>query len=126
MARGGLAAETKRPAPAEQLIGAFAATRDELIRALAGLLGDGEDAQDVAQEAFLKCWRHRDQVNQVHDLKAWIFRIGLNAARDLRRNVWRQRARPLPEADFLDDQAASAPGQQAAFHELLARLQAEV
>ena len=110
---------------AEQLACAFAAARDDLIRTLASLLGDGEDAQDAAQEAFLKCWRHRDQLGQVRDLKAWIFRVGLNAARDLRRNVWRQRWRPLPVGDFFADGGAG-PVRQAGLNELLARLQDEV
>jgi RNA polymerase sigma-70 factor (ECF subfamily) len=126
MIRAGVAAELRLSAPAERLARAFDATRDELVRALAGLLGDGEDAQDVAQEAFLKCWRRREQAGEVRDLKAWIFRVGLNAARDLRRNVWRQRSRPLPDGDFLDDGATAGPCQQADFNELLARLQAEV
>src|SRR6516165_3762809 len=86
--------------PGERLAWAFSQARDDLVRALAGMLGDLDDAQDVAQEAFLKCWRRRADVGEVRDLKAWIFRVGLNAARDLRRNVWRQRCRPLADGDL--------------------------
>ena len=82
----------------ERLSGAFALFGDELVRALSSLLGDADDARDVAQETFLKCWRSRDRLDEVRDLKAWIFRVGLNAARDLRRNAWRKRARPLLDA----------------------------
>lgn len=104
----------------ERLSRAFASFGDELVRALSSLLGDPDDARDVAQEAFLKCWRSRDRLHEVRDLKAWIFRVGLNAARDLRRNVWRKRSRPL-----IDD-AFPAGGETASdvahFHETMQRL----
>src|SRR3954470_24273736 len=91
-------APTMAASPEERLNEAFALFGDELIRALSSLLGDADDARDVAQEAFLKCWRSRERLDEVRDLKAWIFRVGLNAARDLRRNAWRKRARPLLDA----------------------------
>src|SRR5262249_32652311 len=86
--------------PEDRLSEAFARFGEELVRALSSLLGDADDARDVAQEAFLKCWRSRDRLGEVRDLKAWIFRVGLNAARDLRRNVWRKRSRPLIDDAF--------------------------
>jgi RNA polymerase sigma-70 factor (ECF subfamily) len=110
--------------PAERLARAFAQARDELVRALAGLLGDPDDAQDVAQEAFLKCWRRRDNAGEVRDLKAWIFRVGLNAARDLRRNVWRRRSRPLVAIDLPDGRTTESPNHLAVYRETLARFQA--
>src|SRR5215213_408251 len=88
-------AELLEAASEQRLTQAFSCFGDELVRALSGLLGDADDARDVAQEAFLKCWRSRERLDEVRDLKAWIFRVGLNAARDLRRNVWRKRSRPL-------------------------------
>jgi RNA polymerase sigma-70 factor (ECF subfamily) len=109
--------------PAERLAWAFSQAREELVRALAGLLGDPDDAQDVAQEAFLKCWRRRESAGEVRDLKAWIFRVGLNAARDLRRNVWRRRSRSLAEAD-LPDRTVASPNQTAIYREALARFHA--
>lgn len=102
----------------ERLTGAFASFGDELVRALASLLGDADDARDVAQETFLKCWRSRDRVAEVRDLKAWIFRVGLNSARDLRRNAWRKRARPLLDA-FADPSPAADDAAQ--FAETLRR-----
>jgi RNA polymerase sigma-70 factor (ECF subfamily) len=110
--------------PAARLARAFTQAREELVWALAGLLGDPDDAQDVAQEAFLKCWRRRDSAGEVRDLKAWIFRVGLNAARDLRRNVWRRRSRPLAGVEWPDGRAADTPNHHAVYRETLARLQA--
>jgi RNA polymerase sigma-70 factor (ECF subfamily) len=80
---------------------AFNEVRTELVSTLFFVLGNQEDAQDAAQDAFLKCWRARQTLSQVRNLRAWIFRVGLNAAKDLQRNAWRRRARPLtgaPEA----------------------------
>jgi RNA polymerase sigma-70 factor (ECF subfamily) len=104
----------------DRLTRAFASFGDELVRALCSLLGDPDDAHDVAQEAFLKCWRSRERLGDVRDLKAWIFRVGLNAARDLRRNVWRKRSRPLAGEFVCDSQ--ETPGQVALYHETLQRL----
>jgi RNA polymerase sigma-70 factor, ECF subfamily len=79
----------------DELVRAFNDLRTELISTLFFYLGNHDDAQDVAQDAFLKCWRAREGIGGVQNLRAWIFRIGLNAARDLQRNAWRRRARSL-------------------------------
>jgi RNA polymerase sigma-70 factor (ECF subfamily) len=80
---------------AEEFVSAFNAVRAELVSTLFFLLGNHDDAQDAAQDAFLKCWRTRDNLGEVRNVRAWIFRVGLNAAKDLQRSAWRRRARPL-------------------------------
>src|SRR5262249_53722898 len=77
----------RRPHTGPALARAFAETRPDLVRALSAFLGNGADAHDAAQEAFLKCWRARARLPAVRDLRAWIFRVGFNAARDLRRDA---------------------------------------
>jgi RNA polymerase sigma-70 factor (ECF subfamily) len=84
--------------PAEGFVLAFNEVRAELVNTLYFLLGNHDDAQDAAQDAFLKCWRTRAGLVEVHNVRAWIFRVGLNAAKDLQRNAWRRRARPLGDA----------------------------
>jgi RNA polymerase sigma-70 factor, ECF subfamily len=69
--------------------------RPALLAVLNRRLGNFDDAEDAAQETFLKCWRSRDVLPAVRDLRAWIFRIACNTASDLRRNAFRRRARPL-------------------------------
>ncbi|MGE0758036.1 MAG: RNA polymerase sigma factor [Pirellulaceae bacterium] len=76
---------------------AFARYQSELLGTLYYLVGNGDDARDALQEAFLKCWRHRDEVPQVQNLKAWIFRITLNTGRDMRLTAWRRKRQGLPE-----------------------------
>lgn len=75
---------------------AFNELRDDLVSTLYYLLGNADDAQDAAQETFLKCWRTQASLPGVQNLRAWIFRIGLNTAKDLQRSAWRRRAKPLP------------------------------
>src|SRR5262249_26106400 len=71
------------------------------------ILRDWEDARDAAQTAFLKCWRCRDRLGAVRDLRAWIFRVALNVAFDLRARSARRPAVPL---DALADTLPERPG----------------
>jgi len=81
--------------PGETLLRAFNELRDELVSTLWFLLGNQEDAQDIAQEAFLRCWRTQENLSGIQNLRAWIFRVGLNAAKDLQRSAWHRRVKPL-------------------------------
>jgi RNA polymerase sigma-70 factor, ECF subfamily len=82
----------------DDFVCAFNLMRTELVSTLFFVLGNHDDAQDVAQEVFLKCWRTRETLTDVKNMRAWIFRVSLNAAKDLQRNAWRRRARPLGDA----------------------------
>ena len=80
---------------ADDFVRAFNEVRAELVSTLFFVLGSHDDALDAAQDAFLKCWRTRQSLAEVRNLRAWIFRVGLNAAKDLQRSAWRRRAKPL-------------------------------
>jgi RNA polymerase sigma-70 factor (ECF subfamily) len=121
MSRAAPVAPRSRTAPTEKFVRAFAAVRDELIGTLLSMLGSYDDAQDVAQEAFLKCWRARRKLRRVRNLKAWIFRIALNAARDLQRNAWRRKSRPL-DADLAPPPLEVSPADVVVHGEALERL----
>jgi RNA polymerase sigma-70 factor (ECF subfamily) len=108
----------------EGFVRAFNEVRAELVSTLYFLLGNQEDAQDAAQDAFLKCWRARDQLAGVHNVRAWIFRVGLNTAKDLQRSAWRRRARPLTDAPVLDDPTEPSPADNLEEKEALERLRA--
>ncbi|MFO0946859.1 MAG: sigma-70 family RNA polymerase sigma factor [Planctomycetota bacterium] len=77
----------------ETLESTFRLHQAELLGTLYHLVGNLEDARDAVQEAFVKCWRHRDSVAGVANVKAWIFQIALNAGRDLRSAAWRRKRR---------------------------------
>src|SRR5260370_20186993 len=95
--------------PGELLLRTFSGMRDELVSTLWFVLGSQEDAQDVAQEAFLRCWRTQDGLPEVQNLRAWIFRVGLNAAKDLHRSAWRRRVKPLLGADAMPTLTTVSP-----------------
>jgi RNA polymerase sigma-70 factor (ECF subfamily) len=97
------------PSTGELLLRTFTDLRDELVSTLCFILGNAEDAQDVAQEAFLRCWRTREGLPEVHNLRAWIFRVGLNAAKDLQRSAWRRRVKPLLGADAMPMAETASP-----------------
>jgi RNA polymerase sigma-70 factor (ECF subfamily) len=91
------------PQPEDPLETTFTRHQSELLGMLYYLTGNAEDARDAFQEAFVKCWRRRESLGQIEDLRAWVFRVALNVGRDMRATAWRRRRRPLPE----DNMAAS-------------------
>jgi RNA polymerase sigma-70 factor (ECF subfamily) len=81
----------------EQLESLFDDARGEILGTLFYLVGNMEDARDALQETFLKCWRKRDQIGEVANLKAWVFRVALNTGRDFRKAAWTRRREPIVE-----------------------------
>lgn len=110
------------PSPGDMLLHAFTELRDDLVSTLWFMLGNREDAHDVAQEAFLRCWRAQASVPEVQNLRAWIFRVGLNVAKDLQRSAWRRRAKPLLGAEIMPIVDETGPGQSLEQQETLTRL----
>src|ERR1700730_18082121 len=95
----------------DDFVRAFNEVRAELVSTLFFLLGNHDDAQDAAQDAFLKCWRTRASLTDVRNVRAWIFRVGLNAAKDLQRNAWRRRAKMLGDAPPPEVAAGASPAE---------------
>jgi RNA polymerase sigma-70 factor (ECF subfamily) len=108
--------------PPEKLLRAFNELRDELVSTLWYILGNREDAQDTAQEAFLKCWRAQASLKDVRDLRAWIFRVSLNAAKDLQRSAWHRRAKLMNGEEGILASHEAAPAQTAEHTEDMERL----
>src|ERR1700722_5411341 len=79
----------------EEFLRVFNEVRVELVSTLCYMLGNQEDAQDAAQDAFLKCWRTRQSLADVQNVRAWTFGVGLNTAKDLQASAGRRRSRPL-------------------------------
>ena len=78
---------TEAISPPDLLVRTFTELRDELVSTLWFMLGNADDAQEMAQEVFLRCWRAQASLPGIRDLRAWIFRVGLNAARDIQRSA---------------------------------------
>jgi RNA polymerase sigma factor (sigma-70 family) len=115
-------AENESRQVAKRLEEAFSRHQDELLGMLYYVVGNAEDARDALQDAFIKCWKHRDGVAEVENLRAWIFRIALNAGRDLRGAAWHRRRRPLEEDGILLTTTDPRPDAQAVENERLAIL----
>lgn len=63
------------------------------------LLGRREDAQDAAQEVFLRLHRHLHRLDGSRELSPWLYRVTVNVCRDLARE--RLRHSGPPPADHL-------------------------
>jgi len=76
------------------------------------LLGDSDDAEDVAQETFLRAWKHLGRFDAARPLRPWLLSIAANLASNRRRSAGRYfaaltrafRAEPLPPS--LEDKTA--------------------
>ena len=77
----------------------------EAVFRLAYLIaGDSDEAEDVAQETFVRAWDHLDRFDHSRPLKPWLLRIAANLASNRRRSAGRRiaalvrawRAQPAP------------------------------
>jgi len=53
------------------------------------LLGDPDDAEDVAQETFLRAWKHLKGFDAARPLRPWLLSIASNLASNRRRSAGR-------------------------------------
>ncbi len=67
------------------------------------MLGRVEDAQDAAQEVFLRLYRYLDRFDSDRPLEPWLYRVTVNVCRDLGRR------RKVRQTMSLDDLEASRP-----------------
>lgn len=75
----------------------------------ARLLGDGEEAKDVAQEVFLQVYRQLGRFEGRSSLKTWIYRIVVNQCHN-RRRFWRRHKR---DQEVELDERLAAPASRA-------------
>jgi RNA polymerase sigma-70 factor (ECF subfamily) len=77
----------------------------------ARLLGDPEEARDLAQDVFLQVYRTLGRFEGRSSLKTWIYRIVVNQARN-RQRFWRRRRRdrscPIDDMTLADHARAAA------------------
>ena len=53
------------------------------------LLGDPDDAEDIAQETFLRAWNHLNHFDTTRPLRPWLLSIASNLASNRRRSAGR-------------------------------------
>lgn len=59
----------------------FEEHKDRLFGVLCMMTGNRQDAEELAQEAFLKMWECWDSVERIADPGAYVYRIAVNAFR---------------------------------------------
>ncbi len=64
-----------------------------VYRLLSRMLGDGDLADDVAQETFLALYTHPPQLQEDGELRAWLYRVALNRGYNALRARRRSEAR---------------------------------
>ncbi|MCC6299955.1 MAG: RNA polymerase sigma factor [Anaerolineales bacterium] len=53
------------------------------------LLGDADDAEDIAQETFLRAWNHLKRFDSTRPLRPWLLSIAANLSHNRRRSAGR-------------------------------------
>ena len=76
------------------------------------LLGDADDAEDIAQETFLRAWKALKRFDATRPLRPWLLSIASNLSRNRRRSAGRYLAaltrafREQPKETPLDEASA--------------------
>ncbi len=76
------------------------------------VLGNAAEAQDAAQEAFVRAYRALDRFRDGEPFRPWLLRIAVNAARNRRRSAGRRHGLELRVGASLSPDAA-APSAEA-------------
>lgn len=85
--------------------GFFECHREPLFSALWLVCRDRHEAEELAQEAFLKLWERWDRVQRLDDPEGYLYRTALNLYRNRRRRALltiRRLVRAAPRVDSTD------------------------
>ena len=98
--RGGEAADEGEPGGSEAEVFAARVRRhqDAIYRLALHMVGPA-DAEDLAQQAFLKAWQALDRFRGEAEFGTWVYRIAMNLCYDHLRRAERFRPLPLQEVE---------------------------
>ena len=71
----------------------FRAYYDDIYRMLFRIVGTRPEAEDLAQETFLRLFRRRFSESREHNLRAWLYRVATNLAYNSLRSTRRREGR---------------------------------
>jgi RNA polymerase sigma-70 factor (ECF subfamily) len=74
--------------------------REMVFRIAYGYVKSTHDADDIAQEVFLKLYKNKRAFTDEEGKKAWLIRVTMNQAKSLLSSVWRRRVTELTEAEL--------------------------
>lgn len=63
------------------------------------LLGKMEDAQDAAQETFLRLYKSLNRLPDIQEIKSWLYRVTINVCKDMLRQRRRRAWEPITGPD---------------------------
>lgn len=101
----------------------ISAWQGPLVAFLIRMLGNEEDALEVAQEAFIRALRHIGNFRAGSKFSTWLFGIAVNLARDLKKSARSRLVQTMPEmADVADRAPGKDRGDENEYRELVAEL----
>ena len=101
--------------------------QQRVFRTARSILGNDADAQDAAQETFLRAFRHIASFDAQRDFPAWLYKLTVNACRDVIRRRRRSESsetntRPVVSPDVGPFETAALNEQRVLTRRALARL----
>lgn len=97
--------DTERSQALERLMNAYG---DGVKRFCALQLKDAFQAEDAAQDTFIKAWKALDTFRKDSSEKTWLMRIAVNTCRDYQRTGWFRHMDRRITPDDLPEQGAEA------------------
>lgn len=88
---------------------AIARHRGAVVRLALARTRSMADAQDIAQDVFIKLLKSRARFHDDEHLKAWLLRATHDACVDLHRQAWRRRVEPREDMAALMDKDSVDP-----------------
>lgn len=79
--------------------------RSRVVRLCRAYSGDTDEADDLAQEVFIKVWHHLDNFRNESTHSTWIYRIAINTCLS---QIRKQKSKPIERLETTFDKADSA------------------
>ena len=79
----------------ERCIGLY---RKSVLGAALCYVRNTSDAEDIAQEVFIKLYTYKGSFNSDEHIKAWLLRCTINLCKNLLRSYWYKHSEPLEAA----------------------------
>jgi len=95
------------PDKTAELTADVAAYRGMIFRLAFGCTGSRFDADDMAQEAFLRLYNYNKPFTDAEHKKAFLIRVTVNLCKNLQKSAWRQKRSELSE-DCYGNQACTS------------------
>ena len=103
----------------------YGRTRGAVYAAALGILQNADEAQDAAQDAFVRAWEAAGRYRSQGSPMAWLLTITRNTALDRMRRAGRQTTLSDGEWDAIPAKTDVSPEDRAVLQTALARLSAE-